>query len=132
MQVGESYDMDPRLFAAMAIAENGQYQNNPFGLGPNGSKTFASLGDAIAYLGRTLDRYINQWKETTVSALWSGNVWIVKKGQPWITLQYPGYCVGNTAEDKAGCQHTGVTISGFMRAMGGDPDDLRFPCKEDD
>ena len=127
---GASYDIDPRLFAAMAIAENGQATNNPFGLGPNGSSKFGSMGQALAQLGRTLDKYIYTWHETTVSILWSGNTWQVDPKKKWVTIQYPGYCVGTTDQDKAGCQKTGQNISTFMKSMIADPNNLAFPCPE--
>ena len=128
VQVGESDDIDPRLFAAMAVGENGRAPNNPFGLGPNGSTPFATLSAAISAVGNTLDRYIYQWNETSVSALWSGNTWIVKRRKPWVTIQYPGYCVGVTPEGKAACQKTGNTIAAFMKSMYGNPASLAFPC----
>jgi hypothetical protein len=58
ISVGKQYSIDPRLFAAMAVAENGQYKNNPFGLGPNGSSTYKSLSDAIGAVGVHLNKYI--------------------------------------------------------------------------
>jgi hypothetical protein len=127
---GASYNIDPRLVAAMAVAENGQALNNPFGLGPNGSTPFNSLGAALAQLGTTLDKYIYQWKEVTVTQLWSGNTWIVDPKKPWITIQPPGYCVGTNAKDRVGCQATGANISVFMRSMAADPNKLGFPCPD--
>jgi hypothetical protein len=129
IDVGRADNIDPRLFAAMAIAENGQSKNNPFGLGPNGHSRFDSLSDAIDEVGSTLYKYINTRHETTVSALWSGNKWIEKP--PGHIIQQPGYCVALKPEDVAGCQKTGRTISGFMQSMGGDPNNLAFPCKDD-
>jgi len=77
ISTGAHYDIDPRLFAAIAVAENGQYQNNPFALGPNGSATFASIAQAIQRLGSVLDTYIYRWRESTVDRLWDGNPWVV-------------------------------------------------------
>ena len=127
---GASYNIDPRLIAAMAFAENGQAKNNPFGLGPNGSSSFSALGSALASLGSTLDRYIYSWHETTVSQLWSGNTWQVDPKKKWITIQYPAYCVGTTSADVAGCQATGANISQFMVKMTANPNSLGFPCPE--
>jgi hypothetical protein len=87
-----------------------------------------ALSAAISAVGNTLDRYIYQWNETSVSALWSGNTWIVKRRKPWVTIQYPGYCVGVTPEGKAACQKTGNTIAAFMKSMYGNPASLAFPC----
>jgi hypothetical protein len=136
IQVGQADDIDPTLLAALAIAENGQATNNPFSLGPNGRNTYPSLTAAINAVGATLDKYIYTWNESTVSALWSGNTWITQPGKPWVTIQYPGYCVGTTAGGVAGCQNTGATISGFMQqigrddTVGGNPNKLQFPCPE--
>jgi RHS repeat-associated protein len=136
IQVGQADDIDPTLLAAMAIAENGQATNNPFSLGTNGRNTYPSLSAAINAVGATLQKYIYTWNESTVSALWSGNVWKVQKGKPWITTQYPGYCVGTSPASAAGCQNTGKTISGFMQqigvtdGVGGNPNKLQFPCPE--
>jgi len=128
--VGVFDDIDPRLFAAIAVGENGTGTNNPFGLGGNGSGTFTSIGAAISQLGRTLGKYINTWHETTVAMLWSGNTWKVDPKKKWITTQPPGYCVGKTAAEKAACHNTGVSISGFMQSMGGNPNKLNFPCDD--
>jgi RHS repeat-associated protein len=122
--VGASDNIDPRFFAAIAAAENGQYQNNPYGLGPNGSATFSSIGDATASLGAALQWYFNTWNETTVAELWSGNAWITVRGKPWITKQAPAYCVGS------GCQTTGSRIASNLQSMGGDPNNLKFPCPD--
>jgi RHS repeat-associated protein len=127
---GASFDIDPRLIAAMAFGENGQAANNPFGLGPNGSAAFSTIGAALASLGNTLDKYIYTWNETTVSELWSGNTWKVDPKKKWITIQYPGYCVGTTSQGVAGCQATGANISQFMVSMGANPNSLGFPCPE--
>jgi hypothetical protein len=126
--VGASDNIDPRFFVAIALGENGQAKNNPFGLGPNGSSGYASIYDAIAALGATLEKYIFTWHETTVSQLWSGNGWIVDPRKPWITLQPPAYCYGRTRSDKAGCQNTGGTIAGFLTSQGGNASSLIFPC----
>jgi RHS repeat-associated protein len=128
--VGASYDLDPRLFAAIGTAENGQYTNNPFGVGPNGSSTFSSIYAAIASLGKALSKYVYTWNEQSVSTLYNGNKWIVDPKKRWITLQPPAYCVGMTAADKAGCQSLGQTIAGYMTSMGGNPNSLAFPCPD--
>lgn len=122
--VGTSDNIDPRLFAAIAVAENGKAKNNPFGLGPNGSTPYSSITAAIAALGKTLDKYIFTWNETTVGALYSGNGWKVDPKKPWITTQPPGYCVGS------GCQNTGNTVASFLQSQGGNPNSLVFPCKD--
>jgi hypothetical protein len=127
---GASYNIDPRLIAAMARGENGQAKNNPFGLGRNGSASFSSLGAALAFLGQTLDKYIYTWNETTVSQLWSGNTWQVNPKKPWITTQYPGDCVGADSAAVAACQATGANISQFMVSMSGNPNSLGFPCPD--
>jgi RHS repeat-associated protein len=129
--VGASDNIDPRLFAAIAVGENGQYKNNPFGLGRNGSGTYASLDGAIAALGVTLEKYIFTWHETTVSQLWSGNTWQTNPRKPWQTTQPPGYCVGTNAAAKAACQNTGATIAGALTSEGGNPNSLTFPCDAD-
>src|SRR5579872_3593627 len=118
VQVAQQDNLDPTLIAAMAIAENGSATNNPFSLGPNGRNTYPTLDAAISAVGQTLDKYIYQRNETTVSALWSGNIWITDPRKPWVTIQWPGYCVGTTATDVAGCQNTGNTIAGFMKSIG--------------
>ena len=128
--VGASDNLDPRLFAAIAVGENGSARNNPYALGRNGSSTFGSITDATARLGSTLDKYVYQWKETSVSALWSGNTWIVDPEKKWITIQYPGYCVGTDAASNAACQNTGNTIATFMKSMSADPNKLGFPCND--
>jgi hypothetical protein len=69
---GASYNIDPRLIAAIPVGEHGTATNNPFGLGGNGSGTFTSLTDAINAVGSFLNKAIYSWNETTVSALWSG------------------------------------------------------------
>jgi hypothetical protein len=136
MSVAQTDKIDPTLIAAMAIAENGQYKNNPFGLGPNGSNTYTTLNAAVSAVGANLDKYIYTWNESTVSMLWSGNTWKVNPKKRWITTQPPGYCVGTTAAGVASCQNTGTTISGFMKSMGvaatvgGNPNSLGFPCKD--
>jgi len=136
MSVAQTDKIDPTLIAAMAIAENGQYKNNPFGLGPNGSNTYTTLNAAVSAVGANLDKYIYTWNESTVSMLWSGNTWKVNPKKRWITTQPPGYCVGTTADGVASCQNTGTTISGFMKSMGvaatvgGNPNSLGFPCKD--
>jgi RHS repeat-associated protein len=128
--VGASDNIDPRLIAAIAVAENGQATNNPYALGPNGRNTYTSITAATNAVGKQLDKYIYTWNETSVAALWSGNIWIVKPGKPWITVQPPAYCTGLNAKDVAACQNTGSTISTFMQSMGGDPNKLGFPCND--
>jgi RHS repeat-associated protein len=128
--VAASDNIDPRLFAAIAVSENGSATNNPFGLGPNGSNTYSSMTAAISALGQALDKYIYRWSETSVSALWSGNGWIVDPKKKWITIQPPAYCVGSTDAEKAGCLSTGNTISIRMKSMSGNPNNLGFPCPD--
>jgi hypothetical protein len=128
--VGASDNIDPRLFVAIALGENGQAVNNPFAPGPNGTAKYNSLSDAIASLGGTLDKYIFQWNETTVSQLWSGNTWRVNPKKKWITTQPPAYCVGTTASAVASCRNTGNNIATFLKAEGGNPNNLLFPCKD--
>jgi hypothetical protein len=134
--VAQNDNIDPTLVAAIAIAENGQKENNPFALGPDGSNTYPGLDAAINAVGSTLHKYIYTYNESTVSALWSGNTWIVNPKKPWITIQPPGYCVGETAAEVAKCQKTGNTISGFMKNMGatatvgGNPNKVGFPCPD--
>jgi RHS repeat-associated protein len=128
--VGASDDLDPRLFVAIALGENGSATNNPFALGPNGSNTYASLGNAIAALGSALYKYVNTWNETTVAQLWSGNPWNVNPKKKWITTQPPAYCVGTNPKDVAACQNTGRTISGYLRSEGGNPNSILFPCPD--
>jgi RHS repeat-associated protein len=136
IQVGQADDIDPTLLAAMAIAENGQAMNNPFSLGPNGRNTYPSLTAAINAVGTVLQKYIYTRNESSVSALWSGNTWKTVPRRPWVTIQYPGYCVGTTAAGVAGCQNTGKTIAGFMQqirlddTVGGNPNKLQYPCPE--
>ncbi len=144
VSVGQQDNIDPTLFAAIAIAENGTATNNPFALGPNGRSTFTDLEAAIDKVGSQLKKYIYTWNEDSVSQLWSGNGWIVEKGKPWHTIQPPAYCVatgktpGQIATAKALCQNTGNTIAAFMQKMGqqatfgGDPNNLAFPCKDED
>ncbi len=142
VSVGQQDNIDPTLIAAIAIAENGTAQNNPFAVGPNGTAKFGSLTDAITAVGAQLKKQIYKWGETTVSALWSGNGHIVNPKRPWIVIQFPAYCVGTgnnaaaIAAAVAGCQNTGNTIAGFMQkigqqaTVGGDPNYLAFPCKD--
>lgn len=78
-------------------------------------------------MASTLAKYIYTWGETTVSELYSGNGWHVDPRKPWVTIQYPAYCVARSAEEVAQCQNTGKTISGFLRSMGGNPDAVGFP-----
>jgi RHS repeat-associated protein len=122
--VGASDNIDPRLFAAIAVAENGSAVNNPFAIGPNGSTKFPSIPAALTALGKTLDKYLYTWNETTVSQLWSGNAWKVDPKKPWITTQPPGYCVGS------GCQNTGNAVAANLTKQGGNPNSLAFPCKD--
>ena len=49
--VGQTDKVDPTLIAALAIAENGSAQNNPFALGPNGTSTITTLDQAISKVG---------------------------------------------------------------------------------
>ena len=91
--VGAQDNIDPTLFAAIAVAENGTAANNPFALGPNGRNTYPDLNSAISAVGSQLKKYIYTWKEGSVSALWSGNAWMVEQKKPWITIQPPAYCV---------------------------------------
>jgi RHS repeat-associated protein len=128
ISTGAHYDIDPRLFAAIAVAENGQYQNNPFALGPNGSATFASIAQAIQRLGSVLDTYIYRWRESTVDRLWDGNPWVVDPQKPWITIQYPAYCVATSPGGLAACVQTGNNVSNFMTSMDADPNNLSYPC----
>ncbi len=142
--VGAQDNIDPTLFAAIAVAENGTAANNPFALGPNGRNTYPDLNSAISAVGSQLKKYIYTWKEGSVSALWSGNAWMVEQKKPWITIQPPAYCVatgktpGQIAQAQALCQNTGNTIAGFMQKMGqkatvgGDPNNLAFPCKDEE
>jgi hypothetical protein len=127
--VGASDDIDPRFIAAIAVGENGQAKNNPFGLGGNGSSSFPSLTAAISAVGNFLNKAIYQWKESTISALWSGNGYKTVPGKPWMVIQYPAYCYGGAnGSNTAACQATGKTISGLLQSIGGKPDALRFPC----
>ena len=128
VMVGQLDDIDPRLFAAIAIGENGSARNNPFGTGPNGSAAYGSLMSGIEATGSILDKYIYGWDEDSVSKLYSGNAWQVNPKKKWITTQPPAYCVGTTPAQVKGCQATGRTISSAMEAMGGSPDWLYWPC----
>jgi hypothetical protein len=77
-----------------------------------------------------LEKAIYQWGETTVSALWSGNGYVTVPGKPWQVTQYPAYCYGADAAQKAACQNTGATISSFLQSEGGNASKLGFPCPE--
>jgi len=128
---GASYDIDPRLLAAIVAGENGQATNNPFGLGGNGSAKFSSIDAAIGAAAKFLNKLDYQYGETTVSAMWSGNGFKTEPGKPWKVIQYPAYCYGGrNGENTAACQNTGSTIGGFMTKMGGNPNQLSFPCPD--
>ncbi len=135
--------IDPRLFASIATLESAHgtkfNNNNPFGLGQKGSKQYGSPQAAIGAEGSTLQKLINSYGETSVSALYSGAGFVTVPGKPWQVLQYPAYCYGSNAQGIADCQAAGVTISGFLSSQLGDsaahltpgnPNNLAFPCPE--
>jgi hypothetical protein len=141
VQEGDSVDIDPRLFASIATLESGHGTsfsgNNPFGLGPGAS--YSSPLAAIQALGSTLKKFVYTYQETSVSALYSGNGFIVNSRKPWIVYQYPAYCYGANAQAVAACRAGGQTVSGFLSSQpgsaavkltAGNPKNLAFPCPQ--
>ncbi len=119
--------VDPRLFIA-ETAESGwgtwnvaQTMNNPFGLKDSGgnSRFPGGVGDAILAEGSTLNKYVNKYN-FTVSQMYSGLPGLLDR-RGWNWVRPPAYCQG------AGCVALGNVISDALKAMGGDPDGLKYP-----
>jgi RHS repeat-associated protein len=140
---GKAAGVDPRLMASIATLESGHGTtfggtNNPFGLGPGNS--YGSPQAAVGAEGSTLHKFIYTYGETSVSALYSGNGFIVDPKRPWIVIQYPAYCYGGKdGSQTAACQAAGNTISGFLTSQignplaglrPGNPNSLGYPCPQ--
>jgi len=91
ISAGALTGVDPRLMVSIMTLESGHGSsftgNNPFGLGPGAS--FSSPMAALNYEASTLNKFIYTWKEGAVSALYSGNGFVVVPNKPWIVKQYP-------------------------------------------
>ncbi len=118
--------VDPRLFVAeteesgLGTSHVAQTMNNPFGIKRhNKNVSFSSVGDAIVSEGSTLNQFVNIWNET-VSQMYSGLPGVTDaKGWNWV--RPPAYCQGS------GCQAFGSAVAGALKAMGGDPNSLKYP-----
>ncbi len=137
---GETNNVDPRLMSSIAALESGRGNkfsaNNPFGLGPG--LTFTSPQGAVNFEGGTLNKYIYQWSEGSVSQLYSGNNAVY--GGRWneTVIQRPGYCAAGNAGQAgvANCQAGGRAVSSFLLTQGApgtalrapNPANLGFPC----
>jgi hypothetical protein len=94
--------------------------NNPFGLkSRKGNISFDSVGLAVLAMGDTLDKFVNTYG-FTVDKMYSGLKGVTdQKGWKWI--RPPAYC------QDSGCQALGGVISDALKAMGGDPGNLKYP-----
>ena len=126
MTEAEAVGVDPRLFIA-ETAESGwgtsnvaTTMNNPFGLkSRKGNTSFDSVGLAVVAEGNTLNKFVNTYG-FTVSQMYSG-LGGVTDTRGWEWVRPPAYCQGS------GCQNLGRVISDALKAMGGDPDKLKYP-----